>query len=126
MVSGPIRPRATAHGAWRPDTRDRLKGWLGLGLAARSDGEAAHGAEQGVRRERSRRGHRAQLVCVTTRWHPQCAAGRWHDAAGELVGATGRAPGKAVGGGAHPSGDAAWRRLRMLQPVAFNGSEVAR
>jgi hypothetical protein len=34
-------------------------------------------------------------------------------------------PGKAVGGGAHPSGGAAWRRWRMLQVAAFNGGEAA-
>jgi hypothetical protein len=35
------------------------------------------------------------------------AAGRWQGATGELVGGTGRAPGKAIGGGAHPSGGTA-------------------
>jgi hypothetical protein len=51
-------------------------------------------------------------------------AGWWLGAADELVGATGRAPGKAVGGGAHPSAGAAWRRWRMLWAVAFNGDEA--
>jgi hypothetical protein len=37
----------------------------------------------------------------------------------------GGASGKAVEGGAHPSGSAMWRRWRMLQAVAFNGSEAA-
>jgi hypothetical protein len=35
------------------------------------------------------------------------AAGRWQGAASELTGATGRAPGKAVRGRAHPSSGAA-------------------
>jgi hypothetical protein len=53
-------------------------------------------------------------------------AGRRLGAAGELVGAaTRRAPSKAVGGGAHPSGGAAWRRWRMLRAAAFNGGEAA-
>jgi hypothetical protein len=43
-VLGPIRPEATAHGARRPAMRGRPKGWLGLGLAARSNGEAARSA----------------------------------------------------------------------------------
>jgi hypothetical protein len=42
-VSDPIRPEATAHGVRRPAMRGRPKGWLGLGLAARSGGEAARG-----------------------------------------------------------------------------------
>jgi hypothetical protein len=36
----------------------------------------------------------------------------------------GGALGKAVGGGAHPSGGAAWRRWRMLRAAAFNGGKV--
>jgi hypothetical protein len=43
-VSGPIQPEATAHGARRPATRGRLKGWLCLSLATRSGGDAARGA----------------------------------------------------------------------------------
>jgi hypothetical protein len=35
---------ATAHGMRRPTTHGRPKGWLGLGLAARSCGEMARGA----------------------------------------------------------------------------------
>jgi hypothetical protein len=54
------------------------------------------------------------------------AASRWQGATSELVGATGRVPGKGVEGGAHPSGGAAWRRWRMLRVVAaFNGGEAA-
>jgi hypothetical protein len=37
----------------------------------------------------------------------------------------GGAPGKAVGGGAHPSGGAVWRWWRMLRAAAFNGGEAA-
>jgi hypothetical protein len=44
-------------------------------------------------------------------WSPRATA-RWQGAAGELMGATGRAPGKAVKGGAHPSGGATWRQWR--------------
>jgi hypothetical protein len=33
--------------------------------------------------------------------------------------------GKAVGGGAHPSGGTAWRPWRMLRAVAFNDGEAA-
>jgi hypothetical protein len=42
-VSGPIWPEPTVHVVRRPATRGRPKGWLGLGLATRSDGEAARG-----------------------------------------------------------------------------------
>jgi hypothetical protein len=51
--------------------------------------------------------------------------GRQQGVAGELTGATVRAPGKAVGGGAHPSDGAAWRRWRMLRAVTFNGGEAS-
>jgi hypothetical protein len=34
--------------------------------------------------------------------------------------------GEGVGGGAHPSGGAVWRRLRMLQAAAFVGGEGGR
>jgi hypothetical protein len=37
----------------------------------------------------------------------------------------GGAPGKANGGGDHPSDGAAWRRWRMLRAVAFYGGEAA-
>jgi hypothetical protein len=53
------------------------------------------------------------------------AAGQWQGAAGELTGAIGRAPGKAVGGGAHPSGGVTERRWRMLRAAAFIGGEGA-
>jgi hypothetical protein len=53
------------------------------------------------------------------------AVGRRQGDVGELVGATGRAPGKAAGGGAHPSGGAAWRRWRMLWAVTFINREGA-
>jgi hypothetical protein len=43
-VSSPIRPEATTHEAWQPATHGRLKGWLGLGLAAWSSGETARDA----------------------------------------------------------------------------------
>jgi hypothetical protein len=52
-------------------------------------------------------------------------AGQWQGATSELTGATGRAPGKAVGGGAHSSGGVAWRWWRMLRAAAFNGGEAA-
>jgi hypothetical protein len=52
-------------------------------------------------------------------------AGLRQGAAGELMGATGRALGKAVGGGAHPNGGAAWRRWRSLGTAAFIGGERA-
>jgi hypothetical protein len=98
------------------------KGWLGLSLAAQSGREAARGAETTrVCRARSQRGNHAQLTRVTV----QCCA-RWRQAAtGELTGATGMALGNAVGGGAQPSGGAAWRRWRMLRAVAFIGGEGA-
>jgi hypothetical protein len=80
-------------------------------------GEAAHSAGmERVRQERSRRGG------VLT---GGSAAGQRQGATGELAGATWRASGKAVGGGAHPSGDMAWRRWRMLRAVAFVGGEGA-
>jgi hypothetical protein len=44
---------------------------------------------------------------------------------GELMGTTGRASGKGVGGGTHPSGGTVWMRWRMLRAVAFNGGEAA-
>jgi hypothetical protein len=52
-------------------------------------------------------------------------AGRWQGDTGELTGATGREPGKAVGSGAHPRGGTAWRRWRMLRAAAFNAGEAA-
>jgi hypothetical protein len=91
--------------------RGRAKGWLGLGLEARSGGEAARGVARGAHVARVHGG--------------SVAAGRWQGVTGELTGATGRAPSKVVGGGAHPSGDAAWRRWRMLRAATFNGGEAA-
>jgi hypothetical protein len=41
------------------------------------------------------------------------------------VGATGRTSGKAVGGKAHWSSGAAWRRWRMVRATAFNSGEAA-
>jgi hypothetical protein len=99
--------------------RGRLKGWLGLG------GETARGVETTcMRRARSRRGNRVQLACDVA---VACSsvAGRQQGAAGELTGATGRAPGKAVEGGAHSSGGAALRQWRMLRAVAFVDGEGA-
>jgi hypothetical protein len=52
-------------------------------------------------------------------------AGRQHGAISELAGATGRAPGNAVKGGAHLSGGTTWRRWRMLWVVVFIGGEGA-
>jgi hypothetical protein len=53
------------------------------------------------------------------------AAGRRQGATGELMGATGRAPGKAIGGGAHLSGGVMERWWRMLWAAAFIGGEGA-
>jgi hypothetical protein len=53
------------------------------------------------------------------------AAGWRQGAAGELAGAIVRAPGKAVGGGAHPSGGAMERRWRMLRAATFVSGERA-
>jgi hypothetical protein len=53
------------------------------------------------------------------------AASQRQGAAGELAGATRRALGKAVWGGAHPSGDTAWRRWRMIRAAGFNDGGVA-
>jgi hypothetical protein len=47
------------------------------------------------------------------------SAARWQGATGELVGATGRPPGKAVRGGAHPSSGAMERQQRMLRAARF-------
>jgi hypothetical protein len=67
-VAGLIRSEAIAHGARRPSTPSRSKGWLGLGLEAQSGGEAACGTETTrVHRARSRRDHRAQLTHATVR-----------------------------------------------------------
>jgi streptogramin lyase len=52
-------------------------------------------------------------------------AGQWHGAVGELAGATGRASGKAIGSGAHPSSDATERRWRMLWAATFISGEGA-
>jgi hypothetical protein len=52
-------------------------------------------------------------------------AGRQQGAIGELVGATGRASGKAVGVGAHPNSGAAWRRWRSLGTTTFVSGERA-
>jgi hypothetical protein len=108
-VSGPIRSGATAHGAWQPAMHDRTKGWLGLSLAARSDRETARGA---VRRGDALAGS-------------SVVADQRQGATIELAGASGRAPSKAVGGGAHPSGGATWRWWRMLRAAAFVGGEGA-
>jgi hypothetical protein len=102
-VSGPIWP-----GAWHPATRGRPTSWLGLGLAAQSRPRKCP-----VERER---GALAGTSVV---------AGRRQGAVGELTGATGRAPGKAVGGGAHPNGGAAWTWWRSLGTATFVGRERA-
>jgi hypothetical protein len=47
----------------------------------------------------------------------------WQGAAGELVRGIGRASDKAVGGGTHPSDDAAERWWRMLRAAAFTNGE---
>jgi hypothetical protein len=60
-VSGPIRPEAIAHEAWRPATGGQLKGWLGLSPAARSDGETARSA-------RRRNAHSAVARSPAARW----------------------------------------------------------
>jgi hypothetical protein len=52
-------------------------------------------------------------------------AGRWQGAAGELTGATGRAPGEVLGGRAHPNDGVAWRRWRRLGTTVFIGGERA-
>jgi hypothetical protein len=52
-------------------------------------------------------------------------AGWLQGAAGELAGATGRASSKAVGGGAHQNGGAAWRRWRSLGTTTFISGERA-
>jgi hypothetical protein len=96
-----IRPEATTHGVQRPATCGWPKGWLGLGLAARSSRENGVLASGSV------------------------AAGRWQGAAGELTGATSMAPGKALGGGAHPSSGVMERRRRMLGAATFISGEVA-
>jgi hypothetical protein len=95
IVSGPIQPGATSHSAWRPSP------------VAQSP-RPAHARWRG--------GALAGGSVV---------AGRWQRAAGALTGTTGRAPGKAVRGGAHPSGNVAWRRWRMLRAAAFIGGEGA-
>jgi hypothetical protein len=87
----------------------RPKGWLGLGLAARSGGETTRITVRGAHD-----GTLAGLLVV---------AGQWQDAAGELVGATRRASSKAVGGGAHPSGGTTCRLWRMLRVAVFVGGE---
>jgi hypothetical protein len=46
-------------------------------------------------------------------------------AVGELAGATGWPSGKAVGGGAHLNGGAAWRWWRSLRTTTFIGGEIA-
>jgi hypothetical protein len=52
-------------------------------------------------------------------------AGRRQGATGELAGATGRVPGNAVGGGAHPNGGEAWRRRRSHGTAALvNGKRA--
>jgi hypothetical protein len=52
-------------------------------------------------------------------------ADRRQGVVGELVGVTGRVPGKAVGGRAHPNGGAAWRRRRSFGTAAFVDGEKA-
>jgi hypothetical protein len=77
---------------------------------------------------RARCSHRAHERSGVARWRGRC------DLAGGLGVAQvaalapieqGSVSGKAVGGGAQPSGGAAWRRWRMLRAVAFNGGEAA-
>jgi hypothetical protein len=121
-VSGSIRPEATAHRMRWPAMCGLPKGWLSLGLAARSGGEAAGSAGTAcvslARSRRIPRGHDDALADGSV------VAGWWQGAAGELTGATGRVPGKVVRGGAHPSGDAAWRWWRMRRAAAFNDGEA--
>jgi hypothetical protein len=92
----------------------------------------ARGAIWDARTGRARGAVTARSSCV--RWRSgaltggSVVAGRRQGATGELTGATGRASGKAVGGGAHPNDIVAWRRWRILQAVAFvvrEGAPVA-
>jgi hypothetical protein len=96
-------PRTVSGLRLQPMGHGWLKGWLGLSLVARSGGEVACGALTGS----------------------SVAASRWQGVAGELAGATRRAPGKAVRGRAHPSDGVVWRQWRMLWVAAFNGGETA-
>jgi hypothetical protein len=53
------------------------------------------------------------------------AASRRQGAAGELVGATGRTPGREEGAGAHQKGGSTVRRCKRRRVVVFNGGRIA-
>jgi hypothetical protein len=100
-----------------PCAAGRQAGWASAWRPGPTE-EVAHGTGTGcASRARLRCGHCAHPVRATTWWRAhRWLSGRWAAArcCGELVGAIGRAPGKAAGGGAHPNGGAAWRRWRSL------------
>jgi hypothetical protein len=53
------------------------------------------------------------------------AASRRQGATGELVGATGRTPGREEGAGAHQKGGSTVRRCKRHRVVVFNGGRIA-
>jgi hypothetical protein len=87
---------------WWAATRGWPKGRLGLRLVVRSSRGAACG---GTLTDGPVAASRRQGVPREHQWGP------------------GMAPGKAIGGGSHPNGDAAWRRWRSLRTTAFVGGE---
>jgi hypothetical protein len=114
-VSDPIWPEATTHGVRRPAMHGRPKGWLGLGLAARSDGEAAHGAG-------TVRVHRSRSPCTARACDGAVACSltaQWWLASGKVLPVSSRGP--QGGRRTRRSGAeltqvmrAAWRRRRSM------------
>jgi hypothetical protein len=99
---------------------NRQAGWASAWRAGTAE-EVAHGAGTGRARgtvtARSSRTQQRGGVLTSD----LLVAGWRHGAANELARVTGRAPGKAVGGGADPNGGAVWRQWRSLGTAAFIG-----
>jgi hypothetical protein len=128
-IPGRNRPEATAHGAWRPATRDRPKSWLGHGLAAQPNGttglrgllQRASAARAGaVITRRPRAGRRSSVLAGGS-----AVARRWQGVAGDLEGVTGKVAGKEERAGAHQNGGSTVRREESSGTAAFADGEGA-
>jgi hypothetical protein len=112
----PNSARGHSPPAWRPGTRGWMKGWLGLGLAARSSrGAALVPTQLRALVAWSPRAGR----CGGTLAEGPVVAIRWQGVTDELVGTTGTAPGNESGGGARRGRRSTARRRGRLGTVAF-------
>jgi hypothetical protein len=126
-VLGTVRPETTAHeggGLAQQCSNNRP----GFGLSARSTSQSGPTGPLGVARACSARSPRPQALWGSTVVRSVRPSRRTRSSSSGGISffrAGGGAPGNVVGGGAHPSGNTAWRRWRMLRAVAFNSGEVA-